>query len=194
MFRTPVSARPSATRAGAGRPHDQTHPTMNRASGAHWAPISRRLRNRKKTLESKTLDAGRGPTEFHRRRPVRPTKTLDTVASTVCVSVLPVIEPVRHRRSQHCHERMCSFIASRARKPSCRCRRPNRVNGPARVCMPRFQRHRPDAMELDDAIPGTDRPGDPLGMLHRYPAAGPLARSGRDEVAVGLTGTRTHGR
>ena len=66
--------------------------------------------------------------------------------------------------------------------------------GPARVGMPRLQRRRPDATALVDAFPRTDRPDDPFGMPHPYPAAGPLARSGRDEVAVGLTGSRAHGR
>ena len=191
MFRTPAPARPSATRAGAGRPDDQTHPTMHRASGTRGADKSTLTRLEENTREQ-TLNARWRPTQL-----LTPSGSADQNVRHRSVKCFRqrfgrVIEPAEHRRSQHCRERMCSFIASRASKPSCRCRRPDRVTGPARVRMPRLQRRRPDA-RLVDVVPGTGRPGDPLGMPHPYPAARPLARSGCDEVTVGLTGTRAHG-
>jgi hypothetical protein len=42
------------------------------------------------------------------------------------------------------------------------------------------------------SCPGPAGAVTPLAVPHPYPVADPLGRSGRDEVAVGLTGTRAH--
>ena len=55
-----------------------------------------------------------------------------------------------------------------------RWRRPDRANGPARVCMPRLQRRRPDTMAVADVLSRIDRPGDPRGVPHPYPVADPV--------------------
>ena len=48
-------------------------------------------------------------------------------------------------------------------------------------------------LALGDVIRSSDKPSDPLGVPPPHPAANPLGQSRRDEVAVGLTGTRAHG-
>jgi hypothetical protein len=71
-----------------------------------------------------------------------------------------------------------------------RCGRPDRVNGPARVCMPRLQRRRPDTTAVGDVLLRTGRTGEPLVVPHPYPVVEPLGWSGRDGVGAGLAGTR----
>ena len=72
-----------------------THRTMNRASGAQGHRYVNAYATRNKTLETKTLDAGRGPTEFFpaadpdRRASGTSAKTLDTVASNVSSPFCP---------------------------------------------------------------------------------------------------------
>jgi hypothetical protein len=61
---------------------------MNRASGTQGHRYFDAYATRNKTLETKTLDAGRGPTKFFIGEPGRSDTTLDTVASNVSSAFL----------------------------------------------------------------------------------------------------------
>ncbi len=71
-------------------------------------------------------------------------------------------------------------------------RRPDRVNGPARVGGPRLRRRRPDTMALADVLRRIDRPGDPLGAPSVSGWRPVWAAPDAMRLAVGLTGTRAH--
>lgn len=64
------------------------------ASASSWADHGKHISNPDKTLETKTLDAGRGPTEFSGRAG-NADETLDTGASNV-VTTSPAPDPLRN--------------------------------------------------------------------------------------------------
>jgi hypothetical protein len=153
---------------------------MQRASDARRHRCTSTLTRPGKTLESKTLGAGRGAYKVFPGGSGSPWTNVGRCSIQRFASVLAAgSSPPRHCRSQPCRERVCSFVTSWSSRSSSSMRRPDRVNGPARVCGPRLRRRRPDTMAVGDVLPRTGRPSGPLGVPHPYPVADPLGLSAR---------------